>query len=138
MHIDMDCFFVSVGLRNHPELKGRPVAITHARSGVINSSDPTRQASRDQEFALYEERLPEGCQSLWFIRALKPEPLVLGKVSRVVDIKEQIDGLASMSEIASCSYEARKFGIKNGMFLGQAVKLCPDLKTLPYDFEVRI
>lgn len=63
--------------------------------------------------------------------------LILGKASRVVDIKEQIDGLASMSEIASCSYEARKFGIKNGMFLGQAVKLCPDLKTLPYDFEVR-
>lgn len=55
----------------------------------------------------------------------------------MVDIKEKIDGLASMSEIASCSYEARKYGIKNGMFLGQAVKLCPGLKTLPYDFEVR-
>uniref|UniRef100_A0AAR5Q402 DNA repair protein REV1 n=1 Tax=Dendroctonus ponderosae TaxID=77166 RepID=A0AAR5Q402_DENPD len=117
MHIDMDCFFVSVGLRKHPELKGLPVAIAHARSGVLNSADPTRQAIRDQEFALYEERLPEG------------------GVSRVVDIKEQMDGLASMSEIASCSYEARKYGIQNGMFLGQAVKQCPGLKTLPYDFE---
>lgn len=54
----------------------------------------------------------------------------------MVDIKEQTDCLASMSEIASCSYEARKHGIKNGMFLGQAVKQCPGLKTLPYDFEV--
>ncbi|CAG9767888.1 unnamed protein product [Ceutorhynchus assimilis] len=117
MHIDMDCFFVSVGLRKHPELKGKPVAITHARSGVINSNDPSKQAARDQEFALYQERLPEG------------------KTSRVVDITQKIDGLASMSEIASCSYEARKYGLKNGMFLGQAIKLCPELKTLPYDFE---
>lgn len=77
MHIDMDCFFVSVGLRNHPEFKGRPVAITHARSGVINSNDPTRQALRDQEFALYEERLPEGCQPLWFIGLLGPLNLSL-------------------------------------------------------------
>lgn len=41
----------------------------------------------------------------------------------------------SMSEIASCSYEARKAGVKNGMFVGTALKLCPNLKTIPYDFE---
>lgn len=39
-----------------------------------------------------------------------------------------------MSEIASCSYEARKMGVKNGMFVGTALKLCPNLKTIPYDF----
>ena len=26
-------------------------------------------------------------------------------------------------------------GVKNGMFMGAALKLCPDLKTIPYDFE---
>lgn len=31
MHIDMDCFFVSVGLRNLADLKGKPVAVTHAK-----------------------------------------------------------------------------------------------------------
>ena len=41
----------------------------------------------------------------------------------------------SMSEIASCSYEARAAGIKNGMFMGSALKLCPDSQTIPYDFE---
>ncbi|KAJ8967009.1 hypothetical protein NQ314_003126 [Rhamnusium bicolor] len=112
MHIDMDCFFVSVGLRNHPELRGKPVAITHARSGQI-SNRPDRKINRELEFALYSERLPEGA------------------ISRI----DAIDANASMSEIASCSYEARKYGIKNGMFLGQAAKLCPELKTLPYDFE---
>lgn len=41
----------------------------------------------------------------------------------------------SLSEISSCSYEARAKGIRNGMFVGQALNLCPELKTLPYDFE---
>lgn len=31
MHIDMDCFFVSVGLRSHPNLRGFPVAVTHSK-----------------------------------------------------------------------------------------------------------
>ena len=39
------------------------------------------------------------------------------------------------SEIASCNYPARKFGVKNGMWMKYALQLCPDLKTLPYDFE---
>ncbi|KAG8966336.1 deoxycytidyl transferase [Tulasnella sp. 419] len=44
-------------------------------------------------------------------------------------------GTASTSEIASASYEARKFGIKNGMSLGQAKQLCPSVQTIPYEFE---
>lgn len=110
----MDCFFVSVSLRNHSELHGKPVAIAHARYAEIANIKPEQKANREQEFALYGERLP------------------VGVTSRV----DKIDVLSSLSEIASCSYEARKYGIRNGMFLGQAIKMCPDLKTLPYDFEV--
>lgn len=60
-------------------------------------------------------------------------------------------GGASTSEIASASYEARKFGIKNGMryvlaysvplvyskgdSLQQAQRLCPKVMTIPYEFE---
>ncbi|XP_075282914.1 DNA repair protein REV1 isoform X3 [Opisthocomus hoazin] len=40
-----------------------------------------------------------------------------------------------MAEIASCSYEARQVGIKNGMFFGQAKKLCPNLQAVSYDFD---
>lgn len=43
-------------------------------------------------------------------------------------------GGGSGSEIASCNYPARKFGVKNGMWMKQAQKMCPDLKVLPYDF----
>ncbi|KAK0178966.1 hypothetical protein PV327_007801 [Microctonus hyperodae] len=88
MHIDMDCFFVSVGLKKKPELKGLPVAVTHARGS-------------------------------------KPSTIT----------NENEEPFQSMAEIASCSYEARKAGLKNGMFLGQALKLCPNLKTIKYDFE---
>jgi DNA repair protein REV1 len=40
-------------------------------------------------------------------------------------------GKGSTSEIASCSYEARAKGVKNGMSLGQARKLCPEVQTIP-------
>lgn len=43
-------------------------------------------------------------------------------------------GGGSGSEIASCNYAARKFGVKNGMWMQRAQDLCPELKILPYDF----
>ncbi|KAA6413051.1 MAG: DNA repair REV1 [Lasallia pustulata] len=44
-------------------------------------------------------------------------------------------GGGSGSEIASCNYPARKFGVKNGMWMKAAQQICPDLKVLPYDFK---
>ena len=41
----------------------------------------------------------------------------------------------STSECATCNYEARKYGIKKGMFLGRAKELCPDLVALPYEMQ---
>lgn len=43
-------------------------------------------------------------------------------------------GTGNGSEIASCNYPARAFGIKNGMWMKGALDQCPDLKVLPYDF----
>lgn len=43
-------------------------------------------------------------------------------------------GTGSGSEIASCNYPARAFGIKNGMWMKGALDLCLELKVLPYDF----
>src|SRR5258706_322212 len=59
MHCDFDCFFVSAGLVDRPEVRGKPAVVCHSQ-GVG-------------------------------------------------------EGAASTSEIASCSYEARAKGIKNGM-----------------------
>ncbi|KAL2161505.1 hypothetical protein VTH06DRAFT_8067 [Thermothelomyces fergusii] len=38
------------------------------------------------------------------------------------------------SEIASCNYPARKYGVRNGMWMKRAQELCPGLKVVPYDF----
>eukprot|EP00112_Aurelia_sp_Birch-Aquarium-sp1_P007254 Seg179.3 transcript_id=Seg179.3/GoldUCD/mRNA.D3Y31 product="DNA repair protein REV1" protein_id=Seg179.3/GoldUCD/D3Y31 len=82
MHIDLDSFFVSVSLKERPELKGKPVAVCHASKGTTSSMN-----------------------------------------------------MNSMSEIASCSYEARDKGVRNGMFLGNARSKCPELICVPYQFE---
>ncbi|CZT08410.1 probable DNA repair protein MUS-42 [Rhynchosporium graminicola] len=43
-------------------------------------------------------------------------------------------GSGAGSEIASCNYPARSFGVKNGMWMKNALVLCPNIKVLPYDF----
>ncbi|RUP45435.1 hypothetical protein BC936DRAFT_148187 [Jimgerdemannia flammicorona] len=77
-HVDFDCFFASVGIKERPHLVNMPVAVSHGQGTGA------------------------------------------GKTS---------------SDIASCNYVARKFGIKNGMPVGAARKLCPDLVVIPYEFE---
>ncbi|XP_017104070.2 DNA repair protein Rev1 isoform X1 [Drosophila bipectinata] len=120
MHIDMDCFFVSVGLRSHPELRGLPVAVTHSKGGSSATDVPVHpQADRQAELELFAQRFEHHLHDN--IKADK--------------VRSGFDKKMSLSEIASCSYEARKKGIRNGMFVGQALKMCPDLKTIPYDFE---
>ncbi|XP_030238253.1 DNA repair protein REV1 isoform X2 [Drosophila navojoa] len=120
MHIDMDCFFVSVGLRKHPELRGKPIAVTHSKGGSAATDVPVHpQADRKVEQDLFAQRFEHRQHDS--VRADK--------------VRYGFDKKMSLSEIASCSYEAREKGIKNGMFVGQALKLCPDLKTIPYDFE---
>ena len=79
MHIDMDCFFASVGLRDKPHLRDKPVVVAHSIGGVA------------MDF--------------------------------------------SSSELASCNYIARSKGVKNGMYLGTAKELAPDLVVIPYEFE---
>lgn len=79
MHVDMDCFFASVGLRDRPHLVGKLVAVAHSTGGM------------------------------------------------------HLDH--SSSEIASCNYEARARGVKNGMFLGSVKEIAPELEIIPYEFD---
>ena len=39
MHIDMDCFFVSVSLRSYPDLRGKPVGVAHAKGNKHDGSE---------------------------------------------------------------------------------------------------
>ncbi|XP_074847719.1 DNA repair protein REV1 isoform X2 [Carettochelys insculpta] len=132
MHMDMDCFFVSVGIRNRPDLQGKPVAVTSNRgAGRV----PLRPGANPQlEWHYYQNKTLNG----------KAECRVPDKLDSPVwenpdsvqmnGAELDISGL-SMAEIASCSYEARQVGVKNGMFFGQAKQLCPSLQAVPYDFN---
>ncbi|TIB75151.1 hypothetical protein E3Q24_00079 [Wallemia mellicola] len=55
---------------------------------------------------------------------------------KAVAISHGKSSINSTSELASVNYIARQSGLRNGMILSAAKKLCPELITLPYDFEL--
>jgi len=55
-------------------------------------------------------------------RELKGIPLIIGGGDRGV--------------VASCSYEARKFGVRSAMPIRMALKLCPEAKVVKGDYEL--
>ncbi|CAH1782812.1 unnamed protein product [Owenia fusiformis] len=121
MHIDMDSFFVSVGLRNRPDLVGKPVAVTHSKGKMVQPREGT-----DFEYEL----------SHWKGFSLSGNTnLDADTKQELVRSSVELEKSVSMAEIASCSYEARQAGVKNGMFMGPARKLCPNLVPIPYEFE---
>ena len=76
LHVDMDCFFVSVMICDRPELQGLPVVVSH---GAASST--------------------------------------------------------SSGEISSASYAALSLGIRKGMRMCDAHRLCPNVVVLPYEFD---
>lgn len=122
MHIDMDCFFVSVGLVDRPELRGLPVAVTHAKG---NTSLKREGVDRGAEFGLYVKRWKGDDKNSEEVQEIQPRSTK----------RDGINEMDSMAEIACCSYEARRVGIKNGMLVGQALKICSGLKLIPYNFN---
>ncbi len=72
LHVDLDAFYVSAEMREHPELRGLPVVV---------GADP--------------------------------------------------DGGKGRGVVVACSYEARKFGLRSGMPISVAYRLCPQAKYIP-------
>eukprot|EP00474_Spongospora_subterranea_P000749 CRZ01207.1 hypothetical protein [Spongospora subterranea] len=73
LHIDMDCFFASISIRDRPDLKDKPVAVSHSKSGT--------------------------------------------------------------GEVSTCNYVARSFGVRSGMWMKEALRLCPNLQVVKFEFD---
>ncbi|HUK79593.1 MAG TPA: DNA polymerase IV [Nitrososphaerales archaeon] len=71
LHVDLDAFYVSAEVKEHPELRGLPVVV---------GADP--------------------------------------------------EGGRGRGVVVACSYEARKFGLRSGMPISQAYRLCPQAKYI--------
>ena len=112
VHLDVDCFFVQVSIMDKPHLKGKPIAVTHAKK---NSSPIPAVASAVVSNELGNTDLHDTSGQ------------------EATSVPHRL--LHSTSDVASCSYEARKCGIKNGMSVGKALELCPDLTLVPYEFD---
>lgn len=118
VHIDLDCFFVSVSLQGKPHLKGKPVAVCHAKFPKGKSQESQQEDGSSFSFQSDKSAAGGGDGAIHSESTSVPQYL-----------------LKSMSDIASCSYEARSAGLHNGMFVGEALKLCPELQLLPYEFD---
>ncbi|XP_061482850.1 DNA repair protein REV1 isoform X2 [Rhineura floridana] len=129
MHVDMDCFFVSVGIRDRPDLKGKPVAVTSNKGSGKSLLRPG--ANPQLEWQYYQKKILNGKTGTGELDSTDEDSLDSTQMNGI-DFEISVP---SMAEIASCSYEARQAGIKNGMFFGQAKLLCPNLQAVPYDFQ---
>lgn len=103
------------------ELKSRMQRMAQEKGGASNKVVKRRPGTR--RYILHVD-----FDSFFCAVSLKSAPEYVDKPAVVAH------GTGTGSEIASCNYPARTFGVKNGMWMKRALDLCPDLKVLPYDF----
>ena len=117
IHIDLDCYFVSAQRTLDKSLHNIPVAVggksnvdifSHTR---VKRTMATNRASFSSKILDSED---EKSSNDYF-----------------VDENNKIRGI-----ITSASYEARAFGVKTAMSVNEALKLCPNLKMIPPNYNL--
>ncbi|KAG6845851.1 hypothetical protein H0H87_002542 [Tephrocybe sp. NHM501043] len=117
------------------ELPNGPVGFSMKGVELVMKS-PGKWKGKGKEKAVDDQVIMHCDFDCFFVSAgLTTRPQLKGKPVVVCHSQGAQGGASSTSEIASASYEARSFGIKNGMSLRQARELCPGIITIPYEFE---
>ena len=111
IHIDIDCFFVSAERIIDSSLEGKPIGVGGRSDQHIFSKQNTQQTM---------SLANKGA----FVMSFFQDNLSSGKndLDQFIDADGRIRGILTTS-----SYEARKFGIKTGTTINEALKKCPNI-----------
>ncbi len=84
IHVDMDAFYASVEQRDHPELRGRPVAVGHAEKRGVVATASYEARAYGVHSAMPSRRAQELCPELVFVE---------GRMEHYRDVSRQIRGI---------------------------------------------
>lgn len=122
IHIDMDAFFASIEQRDHPELRGRPVAVGHADSRGVVATASYEARAFGVKSAMPSARARMLCPDLVFIegrmsvyKAVGEE--VRGIFRRYTDLVEPV----SIDE-AYLDVTQNKLGLELGVEVAKRIK----------------
>ena len=118
LHIDMDSFFISAERSRNRTLRGVPAAVG-SRSN-LEIFDRERRGYR-----LMDRNSGAFVTPVWHNDSKREfESYFIDRI----DGSQKIRGI-----ITTASYEARSLGIKTGMPIAHALRLCPNLRVVPSD-----
>lgn len=116
LHIDIDSFFASAERSIDPSLKNIPMAVGGRSNLEIFNKKRTNIRLMDENSGAFVTPVFYSDKEKTFRSFFIDQ----------IDGREKIRGI-----ITTSSYEARAFGIKTGMPIAQALKLCPHLLVVP-------
>lgn len=119
IHLDLDCYFVSAERTRTPFLKGKPVVVCKSGDTQIFSVKDTQ--------SLMTESVGGFNGLIQHKKAFNGFDKNAWK-SEFLDEKGRVHGI-----VIAKSYEAKKYGIKTGTSLHDALAMCPKLLIVPSD-----
>lgn len=121
IHLDLDCYFVSAERTRYSFLKNKNVV-------VVKSSDKNIFANKNKQVSLVGDT--GAFNSILEFKNTYASDHILNawKKEFIDETTGNVHGI-----VITKSYEAKKYGIKTGTSLKEALVLCPDLYIIPSD-----
>lgn len=121
IHMDLDCFFVSAERTRYPFLKNRPVV-------VVKGTDKIIFTSKKKQGVLFHYDMGAFNNSFQLQSEYSSSILNHWREEFIDNKTKEIHGI-----VIAKSYEAKKYNIKTGTALKDAIHMCPGLLILPSD-----